>query len=412
MSDNKPSKEDQPVTDGPEDAATTDASFDTVPPGPGEASPGKARRTFRLNAIVGWLALLVALPASFGSAYLYSTRGSADAESAAARASVTALSDSVEATRSALAESRAAVGELQSRIDRLVDADTAHSRSLAELEQRFADRLSQMGSMPARMNNLEETMSSLQGVSAGVRDTWLLREAEYYMQIANAQLQLAGNPGLATLALKLADERVRNLADPALTEVRRALSDELRALETMDKPDLEGIVLTLASLAGVVDALPMRQELAPPPAETGDIDPDLSGMDRALASLRRTLGDIVSVRRTDEALQPLIAPEAQFFLRANLSLQLQAARLALLQSNQALFEQSLDDVSDWLHRYYDAESEQVRGALATIAEIRVSSFAVAVPDISGSLRLLRQFMALSAARQSEDAAAAGDEPLQ
>ena len=38
--------------------------------------------------------------------------------------------------------------------------------------------------------------------------------------------------------------------------------------------------------------------------------------------------------RADEAMRPLIAPEAQYFLRANLALQLQAARLALLRGEE------------------------------------------------------------------------------
>jgi uroporphyrin-3 C-methyltransferase len=235
----------------------------------------------------------------------------------------------------------------------------------------------------------------LQGISTGARDTWLLAEAEYYMQIANAQLQLAGNPHLAALALRFADERLLQLADPALTEVRRALSDELRAIDIMEKPDIEGVTLTLASLAGVVDSLPLRQEVDVLEAESDEVDQELSGLDRAFASLKRAVGDVVSVRRTDEAAAPLTAPDAVYFLRANLALQLQAARLALLRNERAMFEQSLDDASSWLSRYYDIDTAPVRGALDTIAEIRDGLFSVSPPDISGSLRLLRQHVTLS-----------------
>jgi len=394
----------------PDDAALSepagdaaDASFDAIEDevrqaaGNAEPLPESRPRKAGMTGAVGWLALLVAVLALLGVGYVASTDGDTDQASAANQASLTRLSGTLDATRSALDASRAATEELQNRVSRMAESAASGGRQVAALERQLGERLQQLGSLPGRVGNLEGSISSLQGISSGVKDTWLLREAEYYLQIANAQLQLAGNPDLAILALQLADERILQLANPALTDVRRALSAELVALETMDRPDLEGIALTLASLAGVMDSLPMRQELARADAAPEDIDPELSGMDRALASLKQTLGDVVSVRREDEVVRPLIAPEAQFFLRANLSLQLQAARLALLRNEQTIFEQSLDDASAWLNDYYDRDSTPVRSALATIAEIRTSSFAVSVPDISESLRLLRQYQTLSAA---------------
>jgi uroporphyrin-3 C-methyltransferase len=266
---------------------------------------------------------------------------------------------------------------------------------LQSLERRLNQRLQDFESLPGRVGNLEGSISSLQGISTGVRDAWLLAEAEYYMQIANAQLQLAHNPHLAGLALSFADDRLLQLADPALTEIRRALSDELRSIEVMERPDIEGVTLMLASLAGVVDSLPLRQEVGVSDEETDEIDPNLSGIDRALASLKRAVGAVVTVRRTDEAMEPLAAPDAVYFLRANLALQLQAARLALLRNEKEIFEQSLDDAATWIARYYDTESAPVQSTLATIAEIRDGLFSVSPPDISESLRLLRQHVTLS-----------------
>lgn len=125
-------------------------------------------------------------------------------------------------------------------------------------------------------------------------------------------------------------------------------------------------------------------------------------MDRAMASLKNAVGGVVSVRRADEAMQPLIAPEAQYFLRANLALQLQAARLALLRGEEGIFRQSLNDADSWLDEYYDPGSTAVQSARETIAEIRDSVISVAMPDISRSLRLLRQFNLLAEADQTDE----------
>jgi uroporphyrin-III C-methyltransferase len=295
------------------------------------------------------------------------------------------------------------VRRLQQRLNELTNRDQVLADDLEDLAQQLDKRLTRLleefESLPGRMRNVENSMASLQGISTGVRDSWLLAETEYYMQIANAQLQLAGNPHLARLALLQADDRIRQLANPALTNVRRALSNELRALELVNRPDIEGITLTLASLADVVASLPLRQQIEAPAGDGAEIEQELSGIDRAMASLKSTMGDIVSVRRTDEAVRPLIAPESAFFLRTNLSLQLQVARLALLRGERAVFQQSLADTDSWLVDYYDADSAQVQSARQTIAEIGDSLFVITMPDISESLRLLRQYNALSATQK-------------
>lgn len=364
---------------GPEPASLRPSMQETA----AEPTPHKKGGGF-----VAWLALVAAVLAlaAIGVDFLRD-RGAAS-DNREDGAAIAAVTSSVRAVQDSVAS-------LQQNVTAMSDHLAASDSELASIERRFSDRLQQIEVLPGRVSTIEGAVSSLQGISTGARDAWLLAEAEYYMQIANAQLQLAGNPHLASLALSLADERILQLANPALTDVRRAIFNELRALDVMHKTDTEGITLTLASLAAVVDSLPFKHEIDLPEDDDTAIDPELTGTGRAIASLRSALDGIVSVRRTDENLKPLIAPEAQYFLRANLTLQLQAARLAMLRGEEAIFQQSLDDAAAWLSEYYDTESAPVNSALQTIADIRDNVFSVAIPDISESLRLLRQFNALA-----------------
>jgi uroporphyrin-III C-methyltransferase len=352
----------------------------TVPPAP------PSRRG--VSSAVAWLALLLALLALAGSAYLaWQDRGSARDE-AGNEAAIAALSGELDdAVTSLESRQQAALTELQ-------DAARQRTARMGSLEREMQELNEQNESLYPRLRNLENAISSLQGVSAGVRETWMLAEAEYYMQIANAQLQLAGKPHIAALALEFADERIRQMANPALADVRRALTQELQALRSMETADIEGMTLALANLAERTAFLPLRQDVDVPDEEAGEIDPELTGFSRAVASVKSAFSDIVSVRRSDEPLAPLLAPEAAYFLRANLALQLQAARLALLQGEQQVFEQSLDDAAKWLDAYYDSGSAAVAGALETIEQLRGEGVDVTPPDISESLRLLRQYRTL------------------
>jgi uncharacterized protein HemX len=156
-----------------------------------------------------------------------------------------------------LESSTRSLADLEAQVAALGTQDPEIEEKISAIRQELDERVRLLSSLPARMSTLESSVASLAGVSEGARDAWILAESEYYMQIANAQLQLANNPHLAALALKMADERIVQLANPALTDVRRAISDELAALEVMEKPDVEGATLTLASLARVVDSLPL-----------------------------------------------------------------------------------------------------------------------------------------------------------
>ncbi len=372
-----------------DDSATEDAQFDDVEVI--AAEPPETRRS-ALLVLVASVALLASLAALTGVAYLVFVAGPNDAADDATDVYLSALSESIRDNESSLRD-------LDRKLSALPTESGSAAAEIEAFERRLELKLRGLESLPERMASLESSLSALRGISTGARDAWLLAEAEYYMQIANAQLQLAGNAELARLALELADERIVELGDPGLTDVRRALSNELRELAVLESPDIEGTTLTLASLARVVDALPIRLEVMGADDQTDALEPDaeLSGADRAVASLKNALSGIVSVRRTDEAARPLIAPDAVYFLRANLTLQLQAARLAMLRGEQALFQQSLDDASAWLREYYDTEALPVRSALMTIGEIRDQSFTYALPDISESLRLLRQYIAFAAA---------------
>jgi uncharacterized protein HemX len=354
---------------------------------PDEAPAEKPRRERSGNS-VAWLAFLFAI-ISLAAAGYTSWHNWQDARDTSADDNVARLDGRLTTTTQSLAD-------LETRVAGLGGRDPAIDAELNAIRQEIDERLRLLGSLPARISSLEGSVASLAGVSEGARDAWILAESEYYMQIANAQLQLANNPHLASLALKMADERIVQLANPALTDIRRAISDELAALDVMEKPDIEGATLTLASLARVVESLPLAGTSE---EGAGEVDPELSGTGRAWASVKNAMSGLVTVTPADQTKLVQLSPDGESFLRSNIALQLQSARLALLRGEQAIFEQTLEDTSELLNDYFDVNSSQVISAQNTIAEIRGHVFTTAVPDISESLRLLRQFRTLNETAQ-------------
>ena len=355
-----------------------------------EPSVDEQKPASRAGNPVAWLAFLIAVIALAAAGYTAWKNWQISGDTSSA--------DAVARLDSRLSASASSVADLEARIAELAQRDPGVDAAVGALRRELEERIRLLESVPGRMSTLESSVASLAGISEGARDAWIIAETEYYMQIANAQLQLANNPHLATLALRMADERIVQLSDPRLTEVRRALSDELAALDMVEKPDIEGATLTLASLARVVESLPLAgpDEAAEVEAE---IDPEASGVSRAWSSVKNAMSGMVKVTPPDQARLVRLSPDAEYFLRNNIALQLQAARLALLRGERAIFEQSLDDTSAVLNDYFDTDSAPVASALSTIAEIRGLAITTDAPDISESLRLLRQFRTLDETAQ-------------
>ena len=360
-----------------------DAEFPTIEIEPEQ--PGKSKLR-----LIAWTVLTVAVLSVAGYGYFKSENWRTTTSTPATGNTAPANSD-ILALREELREARAALQALDDRIDAIPQKD--FSDDIAAVSENVDKQLELLNTLPSRMSALENSVASLAGISQGARETFLLSEAEYYMQIANAQLQLANNPQLATLALRMADERVTQLADPALTEVRRTLSNELAGLDAMEKPDLAGASLTLASLARVVETLPLVDHTQE--QHVSDADEDQGNLEAAWSSVKDAVSGLVKVTPPEAAKLAVLSPDAEHFLRSNIALQLQAARLALLRGENTIFRQTLDDTSAMLNAYFDVDSEQVGATLLSIDEVRNSVFAVDNPDISGSLRLLRQYRTLS-----------------
>ena len=384
------SDETEATYEEPQAESPAAAEQDEEPPQPaGQAGPEKSGRG---TSQVAWLALFLALLTLAAVGYMI-------VEDRRTRTVEEASSDTLERLASRIDKSQASLSGLEDDLDNLVSSDEALESSIGDLQRDLGRRADILDSLPGRMSNIENSVAAMQGASAGARDTWLLAEAEYYMQIANAQLQLGNNPRLAMLALEMADERVVQMASPALTDVRRALAEELAALEAMEKPDLEGTMLTLASLSRVVDSLPLRAAGNDARKTDGAADEEQGAAARAWDAVKDAMSGLVKVTPPDEETRALLTLDAAHLIRSNLALQLQAARLALLRGEQAIFEQSLEDADALLEQYFDGGSAQVKSAQATIAEIRDSMVAVTAPDISESLRLIRQFRVLSETAQ-------------
>lgn len=297
-------------------------------------------------------------------------------------AQLTELRDQARISDSELALLRARVEEL-----------SAGRRRLDEDLDRLAERISQdseaLGALPTRIDTIEDTVERFVGAGDKVRAAWLLAEAEHYMRIANAQLGLAGEINVAQTSLGLADDTLRELNDPRLTPVRKLLAKELNELKAVPRPDTEGIVLTLGSLAETLEDLPLKNSMPDTFRETPEQPAEeLTGFARATATVRAALASLVSIRRADDPISPLLSEAQKTVLIRSLDLELQLARLAIMRGDAGMFRRSIGAATERVADQFDPMSAEVQSALASLRELSTTQLPEELPDISGSLTLL------------------------
>jgi uroporphyrin-3 C-methyltransferase len=328
------------------------------PPSPGKNQSG---------SWISYLSLLVALVAAAGAGYQWNEQRSGDDRSE---------------------EMRADLGAANAALMRLTSDSQKVEAQLQALTEKFNARLDDL---PGRVEHLERTLDTLPGIATNARSNWLLAEVEYLLRVANVQLNLAGNVDISLRALDFADEKLRALGDPGLTRVRSALDDERAALRAVPRPDAEGIVISLSRLSRSIDGLPLGQHAPDRFGGANDVETTESGWQRAWRVIVDALFSIISVKRDEATVTPVMSDAGKSMLIRSLDLELQTAKLAILRNESNLYQDSLQAVAERLENYFDTDVQAVIDAQNTVNELLATDLPQSLPDISGSLALLLQF---------------------
>ena len=361
--------------------APTQPAKESDPPAP---KPAPSKSTSGSGRVLGSIALLLAIAACAGSAYLWyrlDVQQRHEQDIAAANL-LGELKGVAEATRS-----------LEKQQDKLA-ADQDQLNGL--IQEKFET------GMAALQNQQDELTSSVSKLYDSIDrsiDSWALEEVEQLLRMANHSVELAGDLNIAAVALELADNRLQQLGDPQLLEVRRLIADEITQLKAVSQVDLPGLAFRLSSLAATVVELPLVSEPVRPISPGGEDDAtneasDTSETDSAWIEagqeMLSDLRDLVRIQNVTEAAQPLLTPEQRYYLIANLRLMLSGAQIAVLRTDTKTFKSNLDQALEWLKQYFDTDNESVQSMIRELETIATQELSPQRPNITGSIIELQQ----------------------
>ncbi len=296
------------------------------------------------------------------------------------------------------------------------------SEARSSLDQSVADMNQKLGQLQAQSqsdkNNIDELQKrltkSIQQVTAKQQTTrkdWLLAEVEYLLRLANQRVLMENTADGALTLLKSADKILKETDDVTIYEVRKALAADIASLEAIPQLDTEGVFLQLGALNNQVQNLRLipisKQHKLPELIE--EVTPEAvteswsAGLEASWGKAVDKLNKLVVVQHRDEPIEPLLSPEQTYYLQQNLHLMLEQAQLALLQRKQASYDASLDKAHSWISTYFEESDGTTQSLLRGISELKAVKVTAEMPDISGSLRSLKGYLAQMAKLKEQGA---------
>ncbi|MBK7168065.1 MAG: uroporphyrinogen-III C-methyltransferase [Gammaproteobacteria bacterium] len=311
-----------------------------------------------------WLALLLlALLMAAGGAYLWTTIDGLRLELAAL------------ATHSAAP----AGGVADVRVPAML-------RSLQNVDQELAALNARLTQLDAQQHAAQ---ASLDVIGSADKRDWALAEVEYLLRLANQSLLMGREVRGALALLDAADEILRKQDDPALHEVRAALARDRASLEAVAGFDVEGLYLRLSALGAQLPMLVVEERSLAQAREASPVAPASDADPRWWTRVRLLLDRYIVVRQR-QPVKPLMPLAEEQYLRVNQRLALEQAKLALLATEPAVYRGALQEAAALTRAYFSAEvaaNQAFLGELTRLAEVDI---APVLPDISGSLRALRE----------------------
>ena len=267
------------------------------------------------------------------------------------------------------------------------------SRQQARIHQQLEKQLQQTLQQQAnKLDNLKATMTAfLQRRRYNQRD-WLIAEAEYLVKLANQRLILAADVRSSLYALRAADARLREVGNPRFIPLRQSIANDIQKLNSVTEIDVISLSLKLNAIQKQIENLPLKtplpqtanrnQQPATPSEQT-------DSWQKLPATIWHDLIGLLKIQTHDEPVQPLLAPEQRFFLVQNLKLQLEQARLALINNQPVIYKDRLQQAQQWIKRYFDKENALTQSVIKNLSELAQTKITTTLPDISDSVNQLQ-----------------------
>lgn len=244
----------------------------------------------------------------------------------------------------------------------------------------------------ARLDNLNEELVSLRlGLNVNqANGIWQIVEASSLLRLADQYLELNQN---VTVALSLYQDShaiLEQIDDPALNRIKNLLASDIRNLSNNRGIDIDGFYMRLSDISQQLGNISLGVTIQP----SSEFLDGASGNipEGFFNNIKNVLARYFTVRRLDTPMEIPLNDQQIMFLRQNMQLQIEQAKLALLQRKQSLYQDSISNVL-LLAQQNIAEGDQQKAYIVReLSDLQGETIVLDLPQLSDSQTLLENLM--------------------
>lgn len=260
--------------------------------------------------------------------------------------------------------------------------------ALAQSQQNVQSQVQQaLQSGAQAIQQQQQSIASLQTTLNGLKgrtpSDWLLAEADYLINMAGRQLWVDHDVTSAVMLLQAADERITQMNEPSLRNLRQAIISDITTLQALPKVDQQGLVLQLISLQQAVTQLPLANAVLPPATDTQTpvVSESVENWkENILASLKKFAGQFITYRHREGNVMPLLTPTQNFYLEENIRGKLETAIHALYDEQGDVYHKALEAAITWSGDYFDNSSPATQSFINNLKQLDQAQISVNYPS--------------------------------
>ncbi len=227
---------------------------------------------------------------------------------------------------------------------------------------------------------------------------WTEAEVDYLLNLAQQQYELLNNLPVSRALLIAAKNRLSADPDTRYQSVITQINHHIDNLERFTPQNSNAYAEKLNQMIAIAETLPVAVVSFQPqtndkeqqPASSVQLPP--TTLDDWKQYGNQLLDDLNGMFRISNG-KPVEAPineNQHFFLRQSLRLKLETTRLAFLTHNDATYQQSLTEAQQWLNRYFDRESDQVKQMTLSFETLNIAASQKPILDIAALRQQLKE----------------------
>lgn len=221
---------------------------------------------------------------------------------------------------------------------------------------------------------------------------WLIREAEFLLNLANRKLSLEKDINASIALIEDVDATILALGYQDVVFYRESLSEILLNLRSIEQIDEDGIFIRIESMKEIVEEIEVRG-LKTTINQTGGAAKEFEETEytnMGLNSIKNLLSNIFVWREWDDRSGLILMTDDRATTKQRLHLLLEQAQLGLISQNVTVYEQSLIQAKELVAMLATEHSGLGQAITIEIDDLVNINIDPTVPQLEDSLKLMNE----------------------